>query len=303
LDGKQRLLSLMQYTGHAEGKNNEFSLSGLEVLDELSRKKYGNLQSTPALQSYYNAFMNHTIRTVLIRNWPNTEYLHVVFLRLNTGSVKLSPQELRQAMVPGPFADFVDDMSIESIALKRLLSRHTPDPRMRDVELVVRALSLQHFIEDYRGRMKSFLDESCEKFNSKWENDESAYRNDFASFESAVDVLLDIFGADALARKPGSKSFNRAVFDSLIFFAFDPEIRALMHENHAAVIAAYRAVLEDSAFLEAVESDTAGIPNTSRRLSIWGKALQSALSTDFNIPALVKDNEGRDRIRFSAHWL
>ncbi|GJE62811.1 DUF262 domain-containing protein [Methylobacterium trifolii] len=170
LDGKQRLLSLLQFVGNAEGENNNFALLGLEARTDLSRKKYKNLVEDPALSNDLNAFLNHTLRTVVIRNWPNTDFLHLVFLRLNTGSVKLSPQELRQAVVPGAFSDYVDDAAAGSAEIQTLLSRKTPDPRMRDVELLVRFLALHNFVELYPGRMKTFLDESCQKLNDSWDN-------------------------------------------------------------------------------------------------------------------------------------
>jgi hypothetical protein len=104
LDGKQRLLSMMQFVGIAgdTSKNNKFALESLEVRDDLNGKTYAEIEGDLSLRQTLNAFHNQTIRSVVIRNWPNMEFLHMVFLRLNTGSVTLSPQELRQAMFPGP---------------------------------------------------------------------------------------------------------------------------------------------------------------------------------------------------------
>jgi hypothetical protein len=137
LDGKQRLLSLLQFTGNAVGDNNAFRLTGMDARADLARSTYAGMLGDPGKEADINAFLNYTIRTVVIRNWPSFDFLHLVFLRLNTGSVKLSPQELRQAMFPGGFSDFVDDEASASISLRTLLARDTPDPRMRDVELLV----------------------------------------------------------------------------------------------------------------------------------------------------------------------
>jgi uncharacterized protein with ParB-like and HNH nuclease domain len=139
LDGKQRLLTLLQFTGGADAsdKHNKFKLSGLEAREDLNSRSFDKLDKVDL-----TTFLNQTIRTVAIRNWPNNDFLHLVFLRLNTGTVSLSPQELRQAMVPGPFSDFVDEWSYKSTAIHKLLSRATPDPRMRDVELLARHIAL-----------------------------------------------------------------------------------------------------------------------------------------------------------------
>lgn len=306
LDGKQRLLSLLQYTGNADGSsNNAFRLSGLEARADLARKNFKSL-GQPAFENDLNAFLNYTIRTVVIRNWPSYDFLHLVFLRLNTGSVKLSPQELRQAMFPGSFSDLVDDAAAESLALRTLLSSDTPDPRMRDVELLVRFLGFHFFLSDYSGRMKDFLDSTCEQLNDNWEVLQPEVEIAIAKFNAAADELIRIFGTDNVARKSGSKSFNRAIFDALIFYASDEKIRGAIAGNHADVKAAYNDILQDQAFLEAVESDTAGVPNTLTRLQLWGLRLRDRLGMRFEIPVVrpanPEENNSRTGIAFDGFW-
>ena len=300
LDGKQRLLTLLQFTGNAEGPKNGFRLSGLEVRTDLSRRTITQLEGDPARRGDLNAFFNNTIRTVVIRNWPNTNFLHTVFLRLNTGSVKLSPQELRQAMVPGPFSDYIDDAAIASTHVQALLGRSSPDPRMRDVELMVRYLGYRRFLPMYPGRIKEFLDYTCMQLNDSWEIDETSVRHDLEQFNFAVDTLLRIFGDEGLARKPGSRSFNRAIFDALVFYAADADIRHAMDANAQAVRQLYDRSLADQAFAEAVESDTAGIPHTFERLSKWGEGLRATLGAQFHIPMPSEKEDGRARIVFNG---
>lgn len=139
LDGKQRLLTLRQF--FSVKKDDTFkalSLSGLQILENLNGENFQTMSANPDYSQIINQLSNHTIRTIVIRNWPNEAFLYTVFLRLNTGSIKLSPQELRQALHPGPFIDFVDSYAIESKNLKIMLNRKTPDFRMRDNEMVVR---------------------------------------------------------------------------------------------------------------------------------------------------------------------
>jgi len=130
LDGKQRLLALRQFATDSslgEGPTaqgfDQLRLSGLEVRNELAGATLGQLENDGSRVDDLNAFLNQTIRTVVVRSWPNEEFLNLVFLRLNTGSVKLSPQELRQALHPGLFTDFIDDYSAESQWIRRAL-RH-----------------------------------------------------------------------------------------------------------------------------------------------------------------------------------
>lgn len=287
LDGKQRLLSLLQFTGKSDTPNNNFGLSGLEIRKDLLRKKYKNLDENPDLVDDLNAFLNYTIRTVVIKNWPNKDFLHTVFLRLNTGSVKLSPQELRQALFPGDYSNFLDDHASTSESLKALLGSKNPDSRMRDVEILSRFMSFQLFINKYNGRMKGFLDECCEELNENWTSDEATIRQTAVEFDEAVNVLIQIFGQESVARKDDSKSFNRAIFDALIYYAALPNIRNAMLQNKTKTIEAYKKAIKDPEFLTSIESDTAGIPNTYSRLKIWGTALAEHINEEIPIPTLV----------------
>jgi hypothetical protein len=300
LDGKQRLLALLQFTGNSEGARNNFRLSGLDVRPDLNRKTYNALIEDPERRDDFNAFLNNTIRTVVIRNWPNYNFLHIVFLRLNTGSVKLSPQELRQAMFPGPFTEFIDDAALNSEHIRKLLGRTTPDPRMRDVELILRFLAFRNFLPTYRGRMKEFLDEACQRLTETWQESRESVEADLAEFNSAIDSLIDVFSQEALARKPGSKSFNRAIFDALAFYAADRTIRESMLAEPDSIRGLYANLMEDAEFSEAVESDTAGIPHTFDRLSKWGVGLRQTLGIQFCVPVLNEQEERNVRIAFNG---
>jgi len=126
LDGKQRLLAIRQFCADPNDDRDEqfqpLYLEGLTVREELNGEpREGLVSQSDQFQNTLNAFDNHTIRTVVIRHWPDEDYLHRVFQRLNTGSVPLSSQELRQAIHPGPFTDFVDDFSAHSNSLQQAL--------------------------------------------------------------------------------------------------------------------------------------------------------------------------------------
>lgn len=306
LDGKQRLLSLLQFTGNAaEGPKNGFKLSGLEARTDLARKSYAQLRDA-AFENDLNAFLNYTIRTVVIRNWPSYDFLHLVFLRLNTGSVKLSPQELRQAMFPGEFSNVVDDAAGDSVPLRSLLGINGPDARMRDVELLVRFLAFHFDIAKYPGRMKDFLDNACERLNDDWANMQEPVVAAITKFNAGAEALIATLGGDAVARKQNSRSFNRAIFDALIFYAADDQIRAAILQKPEAVRAAYEEISADPDFLLASESDTAGVPNTLARLKLWGERLRAALGLNFRVPTLREHQQVQDAARmgidFNGFW-
>lgn len=285
LDGKQRLLSLLRFTESEDDRSLGFGLSGLEIRSELSRKKYYNFKRDAEISADLDAFLNYTIRTVIIRNWPNSDFLHQVFLRLNTGSVTLSPQELRQAIAPGDFTTFADEFSALSVDIQTLLGRNTPDPRMRDVELLVRHFAFKEHLQEYRGKMKRFLDEVCISENASWNERQEHIRAVCEEFVAGIRALSEIFD-ETLARKVDSRSFNRAIFDALAYYASEPRLRQQMIARADQVRVAYSDVIRRADFLEAIESDTAGLPNTASRIRIWGTALGACINLPVDVPVI-----------------
>lgn len=284
LDGKQRLLSILQFWGFGEGENNAYALAALTLRPDLKRRTFEDLSTSTELEPEFNALCNQPIRTVVLRNWKDTDFLHTVFLRLNTGSVALSPQELRQALLPGEFSDYIDDTAAESPGLRKLLGNDGPDPRMRDIEILGRFLAFRFFASEYPGRMKEFLDNTFRKFNQNWGAREEEVGAAIADFEAGVKALVAIFG-DSIARKPDSRQFNRAIFDALIYYHSQSRVRRLASGKTQKIRDAYQHLFRaNSQFVVAVESDTAGAPNTAMRLRLWAEALSKAVGA--SVPAV-----------------
>jgi hypothetical protein len=135
IDGKQRLLSLQQFAG-VDSNTPPLELTGLKFRDELNTKTYSDLQNDTRLRNHRNAFDNQPIRTVVVKNWQKEDVLYLIFHRLNSETLPLSPQELRQALHPGPFLRFAAEYTQTPGGIHRALGIPKPDFRMRDVELL-----------------------------------------------------------------------------------------------------------------------------------------------------------------------
>jgi hypothetical protein len=289
IDGKQRLLSLIQFAGSQEAHKRfrPLRLRGMDLLSDMNGYTRKRLEKDGTLSPRLDDFENRTIRTVVIRHWNHEAILYHIFLRLNTGSVQLSPQELRNALHPGNFGTFIDDYSVESPALRRILGRRAADFRMRDAELLLRYYAFQNFISSYAGSMKSFLDFTTEQLNSQWDSIEGSVREQAGRFEEAVHTTYDIFsGSDAFRKwKNGSFSgrFNRAVFDVMIFHFCVPSVSEVALARREAVKEAF---IELSAtrpdFVSALESSTKSLGATFTRFSLWTEILSGAI--DMRLP-------------------
>jgi hypothetical protein len=295
LDGKQRLLTILQFYGRSETINDSFTLKNLEFRPDLNGCTHQDIKKDPSLNSVLDELDNQTIRTTWIRNWHTESLLYKIFLRLNVENTPLSRQELRQALHPGDFINFLDDESIKNKALRKILKSKNPDPRMRDVELLLRYVAFHHFLSDYRGNLKAFLDMTCEKLNNDWKYRKMEIEDTVSQFENAVQTTATIFGQENIFRVWLSNSnlyrrkLNRAILDVMVFYFSNPVIRQAAENNRAEVENAFKELCSssNSEFRDAVDKRTTSIRETHTRLSLWGKALLKVLDVEFNVPELV----------------
>lgn len=301
LDGKQRLLALRQFAVDSsvgdpstDASFNRLELKRLEVRPDCEGKSLSDFESDDAFAEDLNAFLNQPIRTVVVRSWPDETFLNLVFLRLNTGSVQLSPQELRQALHPGPFTQFLDDFSAESPSIRRALRSDTPDFRMRDVEIMLRFCAFTTGLEEYRGNLKKFLDDATERLNLEWLSQEQEVRNVAESCERAVDGAFSIFGENAFYRWDQTRyehRFNRAVFDVMTYYFKDERVVTAAALLPGEVESAFRTLCDSNReFRQSIQSTTKTILATYTRLEAWGTALQAVLGLPLAVPSL---NENR----------
>ena len=289
IDGKQRLLSIRRFG--VEDRQEEFeplTLVNLNIRLDLNRRTWIDLKNDPTSIEDINSYENQTIRTVVVRNWPDESFLYLVFLRLNTGSVPLSTQELRQALHPGPFTNFVDDYSSESTSLQNALSLKAPDFRMRDVEILIRFYAFSEFIHSYKGNLKSFLDDTSQHFNEAWSTQQERITSLAKQCDDAIDRTIDIFGDHAFRRWVSDRyepRFNRAVFDIMAYYFSDRTTAELAVGEASSVENAYKHLCDNNEeFNNSLQSTTKSIGATFTRLRVWGNALKEVLNSDINIP-------------------
>jgi hypothetical protein len=293
IDGKQRLLSLRQFAAspHDDSGYEQLRLEGLQLRSDLNGKTLSDIESDSSLAGDVTAFQNQPIRTVVIKGWPNEDVLYLIFLRLNTGSVQLSPQELRQALHPGPFVSFVDEQSGQSIELRKIFKTSEPDFRMRDAELLVRYFAFRNFLDLYRGNLKTFLDDTCTALNKSWEEGESEIRQEAADLESAIEATFTIFGQKNAFRKWYrtfyESRFNRAIFDTMVYYFADENVRQRAVSAKDQIKATFQRLCDsDRNFSRSIESTTKSLGATASRLNIWGESLRELLHQPIRVPVL-----------------
>jgi Protein of unknown function DUF262 len=175
MDGRQRLESIKDFL------DNAFKLRGLEYWPQLDGMQFSDL---PAM--IQRGLLRRTISAIVLlaeTSRPGESEIDVrmaLFKRLNTGGVKLNPQELRNALYPSLFNNML--VSITQWDVFRdtwRIPRYTKDeaeivPKqvqnnalyktMADCELVLRFFAIRETIEnDRRGSLKSLMDKSMKQ--------------------------------------------------------------------------------------------------------------------------------------------
>lgn len=259
IDGKQRLLSIRRF--FAEKKDDGFiplRLRSLKILSELNGCTASKAREVN--NDYMTSIENQSIRAVIIKNWPDEPFLYTVFLRLNTGSKQLSPQELRQALKPGPFLDYLDDATANSDIIKKMLNNKSADTRMKDIELTLRFFAYHYYFSEYTGDLKTFLDETCEKLNSEWNERETEIKEVFLSFEKIIEFCYEIMETKSpFSRYESGESanrFNRSIFELFTFYFRDEKIRDIAKEDKDHFRSLFVAMNDDPEFVNAVSGST-----------------------------------------------
>jgi len=300
LDGKQRLLTLAQFAGDLpadhplleQSRNKgKLKLSNLKIVSEVNGKTYSDF-SHPDLSNLKTQFDNHTIRSSLIRNWPDEDYLYELFIRLNTGSSRLSPQELRQALKPGPFTEFLNTFTANSDAIKSILGTKAPDFRMRDTDLLLRMLAFLTYLENYTGNLKPFLDSYHEMLNSNWAREEQGVIQLCDRIERAIYFLSDAFGDPRRVGrrwKDGSYEgpINRAVMDIQLAAALDTEVILAQRDGRLDIESEFKKLCENSReFVESIAGTTKSIHSINIRYSMWKHALANEINEAITFPRM-----------------
>lgn len=304
LDGKQRLLTLAAFASGSSflaGSNLSvppLKLRGLEFLKELNNRSLSDLQATGEAADRVRQFQNRTVRTVVINGWEDEDYLNLVFRRLNSGSVPLSTQELRQALHSGPFTNYLNEYTTRSVPLQRALGLHGPDFRMRDVELALRFVSLDQRINRYSGNLKQFLDDAVVDLNSDWASEQDHIVESLDGLDTSIYLNELIFGDRAVFRRFVSgryeRRFNRAVFDVQALAMSRPPLARIASSRPEVVKEAFERLSEsDPVFSESLTSTTKSITATFERLSRWIGELNRVLGSDYPEPRMI-DNR--------IHW-
>jgi hypothetical protein len=255
--------------------------SGLKVLQSLNRVPLDEFLTSTKWSKEQRQLANSDIRTTIITGFQDEDVLYDIFYRINTGSVPLSSQELRQVLNRGGFAQFMFEVTSQPNPLWQVLRINFPDPRLRDVELLLRLIALSLFAPQYKGDMRAFLDETMLALNRNW-NKSQHVRSLTSELFLGVNAGLEIFERELGRKVRGNKvehALNRALFEVQTYYLSLPSVRQAALKNKDALLTQSRRLFDDPEFVSSIESTTKSIQNYRIRFGRYQQMLQDTLKT------------------------
>ena len=263
VDGLQRLNSLARFL------NNEFELRGLEVLPELNKSRFHQLNPKAS-----RILKNGIIRVILIFKESHPEIKYEIFMRLNRGAITLTEQELRNCLYRGAFNSLLHELRADE-SVKTMFRRDSIHKRMGDAELILRSLMVMEgfdpatgSVPTYSGNMKSSLNRFMRSKQHAKPEVIDKMRSDFLC---CVDKILTVFGDDALQRVDEAGDYdgrlNRALMEAFMasFLRFDRDILVKHKKEIRKKLVSI--LLNDEGFTDSITVRTSEAKKMDRRVS------------------------------------
>ena len=267
IDGNQRIISLQRF------HDNQFPLKGLTTYPELEGLYFFELDSR-----FQRHILNRTLRCIVITKETHPQIKFDVFERLNSGAVKLTPQELRHGIYNGSFMKLIAELG-KNKAWKSLINRGT-DKRMKAEELVIRFFAFHHNMINYKQPLSGFLNDFSEINREISEQQKSQFTE---LFNKTVKNIVNLYGN--LAFKVFNKEFNP--INNFNAALFDAELLAISHLKNEIIITEKErntflkklsVLFYDENFIRTISKSTSNKNQIKLRIEILTELVNSTLN-------------------------
>lgn len=226
VDGLQRLTTIRDFVLGPDNDGKGDKLKKLEFWgDEFNDKTYFNIEKDPKASRIVNNIMESELSFTIINPDTPEKVKRNIFKRINTGGMRLSPQEIRNALYQGPVTELLTQL-VSSEAYKKVLQNTVRDDRMAGRELILRYIAFHTFTrESYKGDMDDYLSSAMSIVNKDkldkpvpYEIINSIELDDIKNnFITALLRTFEVFGEHAFRKSlPGSKRkspINKSLFE------------------------------------------------------------------------------------------
>lgn len=288
IDGQQRLTSFISFIKGKFPDGKDFVLSNMKVLTELNKKKYSDLS-----KEFQQKINTTTLHTIIIKKESPEDIKFEIFERLNTGSVRLNEDEIRNVVYRGNYLKLLSELEEDEV-FHKLVAKDNYKKRMIYRGMILRffALSEKSYL-NYKPSIKQF----CNKELRDNRNMSSEKRREYHHrFKKCLDLVNTVFGKDAFKRFMVGDEDNRdgKWNNNLNMSLFDIQMCGFAnYEKHQIVPKAdlireslLQLMTQDDKFIASIEIGTSDKSALQTRFKIWLETLDQ----------IIGENSGQPRI-------
>jgi hypothetical protein len=286
IDGQQRLTSFISFLEGKFPNGKDFALTGLKVMKELNRKKFSDLD-----KKHQKKIKNTTIHTIIIKRESHEQIKFEIFERLNTGSIKLNEDEIRNTIYRGNYINLLAELE-DNETFHSLVQRDNFKKRMIYRGMILRFFALSEKYIHYKNNMKEFCNKELRDNRNMSQEKQKEYEE---RFKKCVDLVSIVFGDKAFRRfVPGNATnphgewvtsrINMALFDVQMcgFTLYSKhQVVAKSDEIREAMI---KLMSYNDEFISAIENKTSDRVQLLKRFKIWFETLDTILGQPKNEP-------------------
>jgi hypothetical protein len=206
IDGQQRLTSLLRFIKphelsslYPDRQLEPLELNDLRVRPDLNGSSYASL---PRIDK--SALAKRPIRCIVILNESDTTLKFEVFERLNTGSVSLTDQEVRNCIYRGSYNQLIKRLATNKDFHDLLNLPESLSKAMKDSELVLRFFAYKELSNetDYSDNFAEYLNKHMEDRRVITEDMAKCLQDEF---DATVQVVKRVLGPGIAFRKPSNR--------------------------------------------------------------------------------------------------
>ncbi len=280
VDGLQRLSSIRHFV---LDKANPLRLTGMEFLTGLDGKTYDQLDL-----SLQRLIEETPVVVYLINPGTPADVKFNIFKRINTGGLKLEPQEIRHALFQGTPSKFIAELA-EMEEFRAATTYSIKSHRMLDRDFANRFLAFYVFPYDkYQPDLDTFMSKAMASTVRMSDVELEKIKSDFAA---SMVLNQEIFGENAFRKIPVNnerrKPMNKALFEvfSVLFSKLGDDDRTKLGKQRATFVRDFTRLLyqdEDNRFFWAVSSATGDRNRVNYRFSKVQELINQHLENDSN---------------------
>lgn len=272
IDGLQRICAIRDFVLE---KENPLKLEGLQFLKNFEGFTFSQL-ARPEVKRIKS--LKITMNT--LRKGTPLDVKYIIFQRVNTAGVPLTPQEMRHALNQGPAAIFIKELA-DMESFKKATNYSVESKRMQDRDFVNRFIAFFIGYQDYMGDLDMFLNDKMGELNKMT----SEQRDDIrVSFDKAMKCCYEIFKKDTFRKRykqeDRRKPISKSVYDTLsvnIAWLSDEE-RKLLLKNTEAFKAGMIRLFNDKKFDFSITTGTGKKYNVEQRFTMVKSLIKEIIS-------------------------